>query len=125
MGDAITNHTLMLVRHIEGRYGQSEQMATVELGVSIGITASLAVLFCVSAVARAPFAFRKRGRTPKERAHKTRRVPAECDADTDAEIDADNERRNTEGAYRSASESEEEGEVAKQEESRVRRATGV
>lgn len=86
-----------MVHQIEGRYGQNGKTATIEVGIAVGIAASACVLLLLYITLS--YACKARRQFPPQR------PPLEAE-DTDLE----NADRNTEGAYRSGSDTDEEEE---------------
>lgn len=116
--EALTNQTLLLVCQIEARCGQNEQIATIEVGVAVGVAASLCVLLLLCVTLRVSCACKA-----QQKATKTDIVRQAYPEVEDTELYI-----NTEGAYRSGSDTDEEGEcdkIAKEAQLRSRCADGM
>ena len=114
----VTNATLRLVRSIEERLNQTEKNAIIEVGIAIGVFASIWVIACVILMGRC---YRRR--------NDGNVAPGACcnagskDVVVDStesvvkeKVESENGvpyAANTEGAYRSDSDSDDEGQSAK------------
>jgi hypothetical protein len=129
-GNDLTNFTLVIVKNIEQRFRQSEKTATVEMGVAIGAVASVIIILCIFCSAKVCHCRQGIGTVGPmcckplvsdvalEVAHYADENAAADDACENAHPPA-----GTEGAYRSESDSDDEGEgvrVAREAQKRSR-----
>lgn len=128
IGDSVTNATLKLVRDLGVYFEQSEKTATVEVGVAIGVLVSVCIMLCLCCSAKVCIAA-KRGDSPVVACCKPSSSEITLEDGRDNNEDEDEEYRDpqadaggaenapstlgTEGAYRSDSDSDDEGEGAK------------
>ena len=128
LGDSVTNATLKLVRDLEVYFEQSEKTATVEVGVAIGALVSVCIMLCLCCSAKVCIAA-KRGDSPVVACCKPSSSEITLEEGRDNDDDEDEEyggtqaeaggtesapsALGTEGAYRSDSDSDDEGEGAK------------
>lgn len=118
----VTNATLLLVRSIEARFNQTEKNAIVEIGIMIGACASICLIACVMLIGR--YCCLQNG---------GRKGAVMDSTDSVIEEGVDNEGgdpsvANTEGAYRSDSDSDDEGQsvkLSKEAQKRSRSTAGV
>ena len=129
----VTNATLLLVRSIEERFNQTEKNAIIEVGIAIGVFASIWLIVCIILLGRC---YRRRNGDDV--------APGTCcnAGSKDVVIDStesvieegiENESgapsvANTEGAYRSDSDSDDEGQgakLSKEAQKRSRSTVGV
>jgi hypothetical protein len=118
--DAVTNVTMRLVKDLEDRFHQSEKSATIEVGIAIGVVISLCILSCMCFSAKACRVCKGSDVVaPACCGAKEMRVDLE-DAEDDEEdrdggggsmgdMDGAPSVANTEGAYRSDTDSDDEG----------------
>lgn len=129
-GNEVTNFTLTVVKNIEQRFKQSERTATVEVGVAIGAVASIVIMLCIFCSARVCRGRRGAGAVSpmccKPPASDVT-IDAPHSDDEDAAVEGGCEHASppagTEGAYRSESDSDDEGEsvrVAREAQKRAR-----
>lgn len=126
----VTNITLTVVKNIEQRFRQSEKTATVEVGVAIGAVASIVIMLCIFCSARACRCRRGAGTVGPMCCNppvSEVTIDAPHSEDEDAAADGSCERASppagTKGAYRSESDSDDEGEgvrVAREAQKRAR-----
>tara|TARA_B100001057_G_scaffold487662_1_gene570736 strand:+ start:1833 stop:2258 length:426 start_codon:yes stop_codon:yes gene_type:complete len=129
-GNEVTNFTFTVVKNIEQRFKQSEKTATVEVGVAVGAVASIMIMLCIFCSARACRCRRGAGtvgpmccKPPVSKV--TIDVPHSEDEDAAADggCKRASQSAGTEGAYRSESDSDDEGEsvrVAREAQKRAR-----
>ena len=118
-GGSVTNATLTLVREMEAYFEQSENMATAEIGVAIGVVVSLGIMLGLCCSANVLISA-KQGGSPVVACCKPRPGAVGTENASSA--------LGTEGAYRSDSDSDDEGEGAKvalEAQMRSRCASGV
>lgn len=129
-GYDLTNLTLVVVKRIEQRFRQSEKTATVEVGVAIGALASIVILLGILCSTRVCLTNQPSGVGGRACCAKVPRdLNMEGAQDDDDDV-AGNERSEheqsparTEGAYRSESDTDDEGEgvrVAREAQKRAR-----
>lgn len=139
----MTNATMKLVRDLEAYFEQSEKAATVEVGVAIGVLVSVCIMVCLCCSAKVCIAA-KRGDSPVVACCKpsSSEITLEDGRNDDEEEDDEcggtqpeaGGKENapsalgTEGAYRSDSDSDDEGEsvkVSREAQRRSRCASGM
>ena len=123
--DAVTNATMRLVKDLEDRFHQSEKSATIEVGITIGVVISLCILSCVcfsakacrvckgSDVAAPACCGAKEMRVDLEDAEDDEKDRDKGDGSTSmSDMNGAPSVANTEGAYRSDTDSDDEGQGA-------------
>jgi len=121
--DAVTNATMRLVKDLEDRFDQSEKSATVEVGVTIGVVISLCILSCMCFSAKACRLCKGSDvAAPACCGVKETRIDLEGAEEDEEDCGEDNSGVgdihgapsvvNTEGAYRSDTDSDDEGQGA-------------
>ena len=127
----ITNATLLLVRSIEERFSQTEKNAIIEVGIVIGACASVCLIACVILIGRY-CCLQNGGDAPCLQNGGSKDAVMDS-TDSVVEEGVDNEGgapsvANTEGAYRSDSDSDDEGQsvkLSKEAQKRSRSTVGV
>lgn len=124
LGDSVTNATLRLVRGIETKYEQSEQMATIAVGITVGVVISVCIMACLCVSAKVCSSMRRR--TSMKEVCCTEEEPVSPQYDTDGGVPAaqDCHSLDTEGAYRSDSDADDEGHGQRLAKDAQRRARG-
>jgi len=140
IGSSVTNATLEIIRDIEVYLEQSESTVTVEVGVAIGVVLSMCIMACVCCSAKVCIAA-EIGDCAVVTCCKSDvnvvTLKDGCDDDDDDSGEPQSEKvvtenahsaLGTEGAYRSDSDSNDEGEgdkVSREAQKRSRRASGM
>jgi hypothetical protein len=140
VGVSVTNATLGLVRDMEVYFEQSEKTATVEVGVAIGVIVSVCIMLCLCCSAKVCMAANK-GDSHVVACCKpsARDIALESGHDDEEEgyntsspggggVENAPSAVGTEGAYRSDSDSDDEGEgakVSREAQRRARCASGI
>lgn len=128
-GNDVTNFTLAVVKDMEVQFRQSETAATIEVGVAIGAVASVIIILCIFGSTRACLQKRRGGLgpfccKPLVSGAILEHTPSDDeDAAAHGAAEGAAPQEEAQGAYRSESDSEDEGEsvrVAREAQKRAR-----
>lgn len=109
LNQAIGNGTSYVVQMVEGRYDQNLQMATVEVGISFGVLASAIILLSVSIYANACTRVMHEASMKEMCRAEDPASPPTDDCASGCELSVhDGSLLNSEGAYRSDSDADDE-----------------
>ena len=108
IGDAVTNATLHLVLQVESRYEQSEQIATVAVGVAVGVVVSALLMACLCLCSRARAFYKRRANMKEVCCSDEPQSPAYSGSPAATPV-PEHTSLDTEGAYRSDSDADDEG----------------